>query len=175
MLDEVVHRFEASDVPVLRDAAELALCRRAQHELSKGRASTAIRLLNRVMLQGPAGSPGGRLQGHLIRARAHLLKGYGKACAVDIERALSILPERKVLPREVLLILANLASDVGLEMMRNLIKSSPAADVLLPLSTALELELGLEPRVTREVKEIAEDVRRELLAGAKSAFRGQAT
>ena len=50
------------------------------------------------------------------------------------------------------------------EGMCDLIKSSPASDLLLPLSTALERELGLEPRVAREVEEIAEDIRRELLA-----------
>ena len=41
---------------------------------------------------------------------------------------------------------------------------SIAGDLLLPLRTALERELGLEPRVAREVEEIAEDIRRELLA-----------
>jgi len=171
--DEVVRRFEASDVPELRDAVELALCRRAHHELSKGRASTALGLLNRVLLQAPAGRPGSRVQGHLIRARAHLAEGDDKACAGDIERALSILPELNMLPREVLVILADLAAGIGPARMCDLIKSSPAADILLPLRTALELELGLEPRVAREVEEIAEDIRRDLLAGPKGAVRRQ--
>ena len=46
--------------------------------------------------------------------------------------------------------------------MRDLIRSSPAASLLLPLTTALELELGLEPRVAKEVEEVAEDIRREM-------------
>ena len=46
--------------------------------------------------------------------------------------------------------------------MCELIKGSPAADVLLPLTTALELNLGLEPRVAMEVKEVAEDIRLDL-------------
>ncbi len=161
--DEVVRRFEASDVPVLRDAAELVLCRRAHHELSRGQASTALGLLDRALLQAPAGRPGSRLQGHLIRARAHLAEGDDEAGAGDIERALSILPELNMLPREVLVILADLSAGVGPERMCDLIKSSPADDLLLPLKTALERELGLEPRVAREVEEIAEDIRRELL------------
>ena len=66
-------------------------------------------------------------------------------------------------PRHVLEALADLAVGVGPEKMCNLIKSSPAGDLLLPLRTALERELGLEPRVAREVEEIAEDIRRELL------------
>ena len=35
--DEVVRRFEASDEPALRGAAESALCWRAQHEVDRRR------------------------------------------------------------------------------------------------------------------------------------------
>ena len=169
--DEVLRRFEASDVPALRDAAESALCRRAQHELTEGRARVAVAFLDRALLQGRAGIPDSRLQGYLIRARARLAEGDGEGCAGDVETALSILPELNMLPRDVLEALANLAEGVGLERMCDLIKSSSAGDLLLPLRTALERELGLEPRVAREVEEIAEDIRRELLVGRKSEVR----
>ncbi len=165
--DEVVRRFEASDVLALRDAAESGLCMRAQHELSEGRARDAVAYLDRALLQAQAGIPDSRLQGHLIRARAHLAEGDGEASAGDVETALSILPELNMLPREVLVALADLAAGVGTERMCDLIKSSPASDLLLPLRTALERELGLEPRVAREVEEIAEDIRREFLARLK--------
>ena len=108
--------------------------------------------------------PDSRLQGHLIRARAHMAEGDSEASAGDVETALSILPELNMLPRDVLVALADLTAGVGLERMCDLIKSSPAGDLLLPLRTALERGLGLEPRVAREVDEIAEDIRRELLA-----------
>ncbi len=162
--DEVVRRFEASDVPVLRDTAESALCKRALHELTEGRAGTAVGFLDRALLQGRAGMPDSRVRGHLMRARAYLAQGDGEACAGDVERALWILPELNVLPRDVLVALADLSTGVGPERMCELINSSPAGDLLLPLRTALERELGLEPRVAREVEEIAEDIRRELLA-----------
>ena len=32
----------------------------------------------------------------------------------------------------------------------------------MPLTTALEREMGLEPRVAREIEEVAEDIRRDL-------------
>ena len=169
--DEIVRRFEASDVPALRDVVESALCRRAQHELTEGRARAAVAFLDRALLQGRAGIPDSRLQGHLIRARARLAEGDGDACAGDVETALSILPELNMLPRDVLEALADLAVGVGPERMCDLIRSSPAGDLLLPLRTALERELGLEPRVAREVEEIAEDIRRELLVGRKSEVR----
>ena len=165
--EAAIRGFEASDVPALRDAAESALCRRAQHELTEGRARTAVALLDRALPEGRAGIPDNRLQGHLIRARAHLAQGDGEACAGDVESALSILPELDMLPRVALVALADLSAGVGPERMCDLIRSSPAGDLLLPLRTALERELGLEPRVAREVEEIAEDIRRELLAGRR--------
>ena len=171
--DEVVRRFEASDEPALRDAAESALCMRAQHELTEGRARTALGLLDRALLQGRAGMPDSRLQGHLIRARAHLAEGDGEACSAGVVTALSILPELNMLPRDVLVALADLSAGIGPERMCDLIKSSPAGDLLLPLRTALERELGLEPRVAREVEEIAEDIRRELLAQPKGKAERQ--
>lgn len=54
------------------------------------------------------------------------------------------------------------ALQYGLAEMWDLIRSSPAASLLLPLTTALELELGLQPRVAKEVEEVAEDIRREM-------------
>ena len=43
-----------------------------------------------------------------------------------------------------------------------LIQHSGAADLLLPLVTALHEDLGLKPRVAWEVKEVAHDIRKEL-------------
>ena len=172
--DEVVRRFEESDVPELRDSAESALCRRAQHELTEGRARAAVAFLDRALLERRAGIPDSRLQGHLVRARAHLAEGDGEACARDVETALSILPELNMLPRDVLVVLSELALGVGPERMCDLIKSSPADDLLLPLRTALERELGWEPRVAREVEEIAEDIRRELLVQRESESQRRA-
>ncbi len=173
--DDVVRRFEASDEPALRGAAESALCWRAQHELTEGRARAALGFLNRALLQPRSGAPDIRLHGHLTRARAYLAVGDSEGCARDVEAALLILPELNMLSRVVLVALADLAAGVGPERMCDLIKSSPAGDFLLPLRTALERDLGLEPRVAREVEEIAEDIRRELLAGRNSEVRRQAT
>ena len=66
------------------------------------------------------------------------------------------------LPREVVVALLGFALQYGLAEMRDLIRLSPAASLLLPLTTALELDLGLEPRVAKEVEEVAEDIRREM-------------
>ena len=113
---------------------------------------------------GPSGIPDSRLRGHLVRARTHLEEGDDEACARDVETALSILPGLDTLPRDALLTLVRLTPGVGTERMRELIRSSPAGDLLLPLTAALAQELGLDSRVAREVEEVAEDIRRDLFA-----------
>ncbi len=161
--DEVVRRFEASDVSALRDAVESALCGRARQELTRGQASAALEFLDRVLLQARGGTPGSRVQVHMLRSRAHLTEGDAEACARDVEATLSILPELDMLTRDVLVDLVDVMAGIGPERMCDLIESSPAGDLLLPLRTALERELGMDPRVSREVGKVAEDIRRELL------------
>ncbi len=58
--------------------------------------------------------------------------------------------------------LMRISVDVGPMRVRDVIQASPAADLLLPLTTALEQEVGLAPRVAQEVEEVAADIRQEL-------------
>ena len=99
---------------------------------------------------------------HNIRAQAHLIEGDRAACERDIKALLSILPRISPLRKDDLDDLCRLAVDLGFERMLELIEASPAAGLLLPLATALEKELGAEPRVAREVEDIADDIRRDL-------------
>ena len=80
----------------------------------------------------------------------------------DVEAIPAILPKLAAPSRENLEALMEFSLDFGPARMSELIQASPAADFLLPFRTALEWEMGLEPRVAREVEEVAEDVRREL-------------
>ena len=159
--EETVQRFEQSDLPMLRTAAEMAQFKKAEFELTSGRAATAIELVNRVLERASEGSVKSRWQGHVIRARASLVAGNIAACAQDVEAILAILPGLDPIPKEALDGLSELAVDLGFEQMRKLIKGSPSSDLLVPMTTALEKELGLEPRVAKEVEEVAEDIRRD--------------
>ena len=58
--------------------------------------------------------------------------------------------------------LIRVSVDLGPAPVRDRIQASPAATFLLPLTTALELEMGLTPRVAREIEEVAEDIRQRL-------------
>ena len=166
--DEVIKRFETSDVPLLRDVVETALFRKAEYELNGGRADSAVATLDQAFEQETEGFPETRWHVHLIRARALSTKGDDAACVRDVEAVLAILPDLDSLPKAALDGLSRLAVDLGPEKMRDLIVASPAADLLLPLTTALELELGLEPRVAKEVEEVAEDIRRDLAERRKA-------
>ena len=103
-----------------------------------------------------------RWWGHLIRAKASLAGGDPSICERDIEAMLEILPKLDPFSREHLDALEELGIEIGAERMRELIQASPAAGLLLPLTTALERELGMEPRVAQEVEEVAKDIRRDL-------------
>ncbi|MDD9997063.1 MAG: hypothetical protein OXQ89_04900 [Rhodospirillaceae bacterium] len=102
------------------------------------------------------------MRSHMIRAQAYPIEGDRAACKQDIEAFLTILPRLTSLRKDGIDDLCRLAVVLGFDSMLALIEASPAASLLLPLSTALAKELGAEPRVAREVEDIAEDIRRDL-------------
>ena len=79
----------------------------------------------------------------------------------DIAALLTILPKLDS-PKSAIRALMRFSVPLGAERMRKLIQASPAAGFLGPLTTALEREMGLDPRVPEEVSEVAEDIRRDL-------------
>ena len=83
-------------------------------------------------------------------------------CDRDLRTLLAIRPRTDELPSVVLN--AYVGFSAYLEPTRALeeIQSSSVAQLLLPLSTALQQESGLSPRVSREVREVARDVRNRL-------------
>ena len=161
--DEVVRRFGESESSDCRSWAVFALLVKAEIDLALQRYGPAIEAAGRVLDPQQTGSQERRLRGHLVRARALLEIGRLSACEQDIEAALAILPEIASLPKKNLDALVFFSAALGPERMRDLIQASPAADLLLPLTTALEWELGLEPRVAREVEEVARDIRRDFV------------
>ena len=169
--DDVVDRFEASESSDCRTLAGFALLEKASIELMLQRYESAIATAGRVLDPRRSEPAERRLRGHLIRGGAILASGDPSASEQDIEAILSILPEIGSPPKVGFDVLVSFSAALGPARMRELIQASPAAELLLPLTTALEWELGLEPRVAREVEEVARDVRRDL-AKAKEAGAG---
>ena len=168
---EVERRFGTSDSPMLRDWLKTALLGKAKIELANGQAQTAIATVDRVFRHKGTGSPAIEWLAHQIRALAHMVEGDVAACVRDVEAVLLVLPRLGALPKEALDGLSEMAMALGPEQLRELIQASPAPELLLPLTTALEMELGLEPQVAKEVEEVAEDIRRDLAERRKAKPR----
>ncbi len=162
-LDDAVRRCETSDHPMLQHGAKFALLKIAEVHLRMRRGEASVAAVDRLFEPEPQ-SPELGCQGHLTRARAHLLQDDKEACMLDVDAALSILSELGSLPNETLDSLCWLAVELGPAPLRESIVASPAARMLFPLTTALEHELGLETRVAQEVEEVAADIRRDLEA-----------
>ena len=160
--DEVLRRFETGRVPDSVVSITLALSGKASLELWRRQFGAAIETAGRLLEQDSVEPSKYRIRGHLIRADAFLAEGKRSACEHDIESILALLPEHGPLFGEVVHALVDFTAELGPARMRELIAGSPSAARLLPLLVALEKELGLEPRVAREVEEVAQDIRTEL-------------
>lgn len=162
--DDAVRRCGTSDHPMLQHGASIAQLKIAEQHLSMGRGEASVAALDGLFVaEGPT-SAEVACQGHITRARAHLLRGEKAGCMADVNAALSILPELGFLPEDVHDGLCWLAVELGPAQLRELIAESPASSALFPLTTALEGQLGLETRVAKEVEEVAEDIQRDLEA-----------
>ena len=162
--DEVIRRFGESDSSVFSVEVKGALLWRADIELKTRQYEKAVETAGRVINGRHRGSPEQQLRGHVIRAKALLAGGDRSACEHAVEAVLALLPELGFISREAIAALIGFSVDLGLQRMRELIQTSPSAPLLLPLTTALERELGYEPRVAREVDEVAQDIQQTLKA-----------
>lgn len=161
-LEDAVRNCGTSDHPMLRHGAKSAQLKIAEVHLGMGRGEASVVAADRLFEPERPQSPEIACQGHLIRARAHLLQEDEAACNLDVEAALSILSDLGSLPKETLDGLCWLAIEWGPEQVRDLIVESPASSMLFPLTTALEKELGIDTREAKEIEEVAEDIRRDL-------------
>ena len=50
----------------------------------------------------------------------------------------------------------------GPQQAKQIIQASPSVEQLIPLTIAIDKDLGNEPRVAREIEEVAEDIRKDL-------------
>ena len=94
--------------------------------------------------------------------KARLADDDFEATEDDIVEILSSLGKLGELPKEILDALMEFSLDIGYERMRELIETSPSAVLLMALTTALAQEEGFQPRVAREVDEVAADIRKKL-------------
>lgn len=127
---------------------------------------SASRLASEVLASRSEVNLDHRVGALLLRARAALFDAP-EAALSDLAAALEVLPTLDSLPVETFAALVEAAVELGPARVLELIGGSASAESLLPLATALELELGRAPGVAREVEEVAKDIRRSLAAARR--------
>ena len=106
--------------------------------------------------------PSHRCDGHLIRAQLRIEAGDASQAEQDLTAALEILPDSQDSLRRALDVLMDFAVLTGPEDTIRLVEASTSAERFVPFRVALQKEMGREPRVAREIDEVAEDIRHDI-------------
>ncbi|WP_419949027.1 helix-turn-helix domain-containing protein [Candidatus Palauibacter sp.] len=177
-LDRLVEHFGESPVAEIREAVVQGLLLKATvlAGLRRGleQRATYDEVLRRLdesdrlaeASEGPAWNKadtlGRRAQVNMLRSLASVSLGDQPSAVGDIRTVLEIIPELADFPEGLIGNLVGASLILGLDQMATLIRESPSSGRLLPLTTALELDMGLEPKVAIEVRKVAEDIQRDL-------------
>ena len=161
--EELVRRLGQS-APAYHELIERSLVTRADFELVCGRNRSASEAAALALDRCHPGSVHNRSRARIIRAKASIADGYAEASEPDITAMLVDLANVETVPKAHLRALMEFSVQLGPRRLRELVEASSSAALLLPLTTALAQEEGVQPRVAREVEEVAIDIRKELKA-----------
>ncbi|WP_428276389.1 helix-turn-helix domain-containing protein [Candidatus Palauibacter sp.] len=103
-----------------------------------------------------------RVEAHQLRLLSCIGLRDTPAALSDTRAVLGILSQLDAVPDGLIGTLLSASLLLSFPQMATLIRESPSADRLLPLTTALELEMGLHPRVAIEIRKVAEDIQLDL-------------
>lgn len=171
VLEKAVNLLDQSECDSVRDTLGPVLVDKAALELRCHRYAAAVETADRALDPILDPSPKNRLRAHVIRVKATLSRDQASSCQEDIKSILALLAEVSPLSVEAMELLMSLCVALGPRDMHSLIQASPAASLLSPLVTALEWELGMTPRVAREVEEVARDIRKSWRRGRTTEFQ----
>ncbi len=150
---------------------DMALLGRLDIELKERDYESAIKTVGRVLEDGHPKRPEVAWRAYAGRAEAAFATRDAAAGEQDAAKVLAILPDLREPPSGIVRAVLILSIVAGPEKMLRLIEASTAKDFLLPVTTALQWELGRRPRVPLEVEEVAKDIASDLaeLRGGASA------
>ncbi len=166
-LDDRVAALEilaAAEDHLVRNAAEQSplletvLLYKAMIQLAIGNCADAIAAATRIVERDQSDKHHNRLLALFVRAFSLASNRQRETAEADIASALALLPSCESSLGNSVDWLLTLTAKLGPGCLLELIKGSQSAGMLLPLATALELELGLAPRVAVEVQEVAADI-----------------
>ena len=115
-----------------------------------------------------------RLMTHAIRTITCIEEGNSGDATADVREILRALRRLSAVPAGTIQTLMAASFALGFDRMASLIRQSPSADILHPLATALDWEMGKKPRVAIEIEEVAKDMRRELAEIREQLSNGKA-
>ena len=161
--DEIVGRFGAAEGRQIRKLVGSAFVTKAEIEFGLDHFSLSIKAATQAIEAYSSDiSIEEQIAAHMMRVLANLVRNDATVCQEDVKSILAMLPELKIPPPTVIDMLLLVSIKLGTAPVREWILASPAADLLLPLTTALGQEFGLEIVIAQEVDEIAQDIRRNL-------------
>ena len=141
---------------------EVALLNRVLVKANEGKSDVAIATATCVLDRVSRTQQGKGIRSLLIRAFSHINAGERSSGIRDIAGALEILSKSDSGLGISIRWLIRYTVLLGNARVLELIKASSASVLFLPLATALEQELGQEPRVSIEAAKVARDIRRDL-------------
>ena len=166
VIDSAAARFEGLDFPQMADEMEqlldMALLHLAPVEGALGRPDRAVETVTRVLDHHPQPDGWMQLRALFMRAFWRVKANDEPGAKRDIAKALELLPTYDTDLKNSIDWLMQFSVDLDCSIVLELVKRSSAESLLLPLATALEQELGREPRVAVEVMEVASDIRCDL-------------
>lgn len=169
LLNEAVSRFESNTNTEIRYHVLIAYSLLAEIELANGRLESSIIKATWLLEQVGDDYPDWECQALLLRACAHIEMGEYIRADKDLIESLNILPESSLSAGMVTKIFVKYSIVRGTNEVLEMVRQSPSADLLRPLTVALELESGLKPLVAKEIEEVAEDIRKDLRERLKAA------
>ena len=136
-----------------------AISAEGDKELALAQIDIALKLCDELGGSGPA-----QLRTFALVQKGLLLKDWNQTTisVSEAETVLAGIVELGGIPVGGIDVLIDFCAIAGPRQALDVIQSSPASELMVPLATALQQELGEQPRVAKEVHEVAGDIRRRI-------------
>ena len=162
MLDVLKRMAEARRGEMLPGAVLIiseAISAEGDRELALAQIDIALKMCDEM-----GGSESAQLKTFALVQKGLLLKDWNQT-AISVSEAEAVMAgivELGDIPVGSIDVLIDFCAIAGPGRALDVIQSSPASELMVPLVTALKQELGKQPRVSKEVNEVAGDIRRRI-------------
>lgn len=157
--DEVLRRYSDSQSGFVEKMARQAVLGKSVAQQALGQGNAAIRTVDRSLSDIDTAPSEHHVTALLVRAEVYFESHDYQSVESELARMLHLLPRLSSLPELAVGGLMMFTVRLGAKRVLDLIHGSPARVLLEPLITALRQELGMHPKVPKEVQEVAKDIR----------------